>query len=131
MKRQHRKIRRIAAVQQRLHRIAEWQLMQCQAKENELEDRQRRIIERFNDGGALQAALAQVASRNLQAASAERGAVARTRERLAAQARDEARKLKQAQRKVQAAAGHAAREDDKRALETEIERSVARFAGKI
>jgi hypothetical protein len=49
MKARDRKIRRIAAVQARLHRIAEWQLMECQAKEQELQDRERRIIEGFND----------------------------------------------------------------------------------
>ncbi|MGP9813353.1 hypothetical protein ACTZWT_17745 [Rhodopseudomonas sp. NSM] len=126
-----RKIRRIAAVQARLHRIAEWRLMECQAKGNELDDRRRRIIERFNDAGGLDAALAMAADGHLKSIGVEQSAVDRSRERLSVQARDEARKLKQVLRKVRSAAGRAAREDDQRVLEAEIERLVARFAGEI
>ena len=86
MNQRDRKVRRIAAVQARLHRIAEWQLMECQAKEHELHDRQRRIIEGFNDENKLPELVAQAASRNLRAASVEHGVVAKTKERLAARA---------------------------------------------
>ena len=131
MKQRDRKVRRIAAVQARLHRIAEWQLMECQAKENELQDRERRIIEGFNDESKLPASVAQAASRNLRAVSVEHGAIARAKERLAAHARDEARKLKQVLRMVHAAAGRAFREEEKRILEDEIEKTVTRSAGQI
>ena len=124
-------MRRIAAVQARLHRIAEWQLMECQARENELDERQRRIIEGFNDESKLPELVAQTASRNLRAASVEQGVVAKTKERLVAHARDEARKLKQVLRKVHEAAGRAFRDEEKRILEDEIEKSVLRSAGKI
>jgi len=127
MKQRDRKVRRIAAVQARLHRIAEWQLMECQARENALQDRERRIIEGFND--EIPMLVTQVASRSLKAASVEHGAVARAKERLAAHARDEARKLKQALRMVHAAAGRAFREGEKRILEDEIEKTVTRPAG--
>jgi hypothetical protein len=127
MKQRDRKVRRIAAVQARLHRIAEWQLMECQARENALKDRERRIIEGFND--EIPMLVTQVASRSLKAASVEHGAVARAKERLAAHARDEARKLKQALRMVHAAAGRAFREEEKRILEDEIEKTVTRPAG--
>lgn len=129
MKQRDRKVRRIAAVQARLHRIAEWQLMECQARENALKDRERRIIEGFNDEGKMPVLVTQVASRSLKAASVEHGAVARAKERLVAHARDEARKLKQALRMVHAAAGRAFREDEKRILEDEIEKTVTRPAG--
>lgn len=122
-------MRRIADVQARLHRIAEWQLIECQAREAELQDRQRRIIEGFNDEGRLPELVAQTASRSLKAASVEYGIVARAKERLAGHARDEARKLKQAVRMVQAAAGRAFREDEKRILEDEIEKTVRRSTG--
>jgi hypothetical protein len=131
MKAKDRKIRRIAAVQARLHRIAEWQLMECQAKEQQLEERQRRIIEGFNDEAKLLELVAQVASRNLRTASVERGMLAKAKERLTAHARDEARKLKQVLRKVHLAAGRAFRDEEKRMLEDEIEKSVTRSAGKI
>lgn len=131
MKEKDRKVRRIAAVQARLHRIAEWQLMECQAKENELQDRQRRIIEGFNDATKLPELAAQTASRNLRAASVEHGIIAKTKERLAAHARDEARKLKQVLRMVHAAAGRAFREEEKRILEDEIEKTVRRSTGGV
>lgn len=131
MKKIDRKVRRIAAVQARLHRIAEWQLMECQARETELDDRQRRILEGFNSESQLPELLVQTASRNLRAASVEQGVVAKTKERLVAHARDEARKLKQVLRKVHKAAGRAFRDEEKRILEDEIEKSVLRSAGKI
>ena len=123
-----RKVRRIAAVQARLHRIAEWQLVECQAKEHELQDRQRRLIEGFNDETKLPELVALAASRNLRAASVEHGALAKTKERLVAGAQDESRKLKQLLRMVQAAAGRAFREEEKRILEDEIEKTVRRSA---
>jgi hypothetical protein len=131
MKARDRKIRRIADVQARLHRIAEWQLMECQAKEAALEERQRRIIEAFNDEQASPVLSGQSASRSLRAASVEHGVIARTKERLANHARDEGRKLKHAVRMVQAAAGRAFREQEKQVLEDEIEKTVRRPAGKL
>lgn len=131
MKQRDRKIRRIAAVQARLHRIAEWQLMECQAREHELEERQRRIIEGFNDEARLAELAVQTASRSLKAASVEQGVVTKTKERLAAHARDEGRKLKQVLRMVHAAAGRAFREDEKRIMEDEIEKSVRRQTGGV
>jgi hypothetical protein len=131
MKKIDRKVRRIAAVQARLHRIAEWQLMECQARETELDERQRRILEGFNSEAQLPELLAQTANRNLRAASVEQGVVAKTKERLVAHARDEARKLKQVLRKVHKAAGRVFRDEEKRVLEDEIEKSVLRSAGKI
>lgn len=103
--------------------------MECQARENALQDRERRIIEGFNDEGKMPVLVTQVASRSLKAASVEHGVVARAKERLAAHARDEARKLKQALRMVHAAAGRAFREEEKRILEDEIEKTVTRPAG--
>ena len=131
MKGKDRKVRRIAAVQARLHRIAEWQLMECQAKENELDDRQRRIIEGFNDESKLPELVAQTASRNLKAASVEHGVIAKTKERLVARAQEESRKLKHVLRMVHAAAGRAFREEEKRILEDEIEKTVRRSVEEV
>jgi hypothetical protein len=75
--------------------------------------------------------MAQTASRNLRSASVEQGVIAKAKERLVAHARDEARKLKQVLRKVHRAAGRAFRDEEKRILEDEIEKSVIRSAGKI
>lgn len=102
--------------------------MECQAKEQELEDRQRRIIEGFNDESKMPELVAQTASRSLRAASVEHGIVANTKERLSANARDEGRKLKHALRMVYAAAGRAFRAEEKRILEDEIEKTVRRSA---
>jgi hypothetical protein len=129
MKTRDRKIRRIAAVQTRLHRIAEWQLLECEAKERELLDRERRIIEGFNDEDKLPELAAQTASRSLRATSVEHGIIARAKGRLAAHALGEARKLKQALKMAHAAAGRALRRDEKRILEDEIERVAGRSAG--
>lgn len=127
MQKRDRKIRRIAAVQARLHRIAEWNLMECQARETELEDKQRRILESFNDETRLQDLLVQIAGKSLRAASVEQGAVAKVKERLAENAQAEGRKLKHVEHLVQQAAGRAAKEDEKRMLDDEIDKAVRRL----
>lgn len=127
MQKRDRKIRRIAAVQARLHRIAEWNLMECQARETELEDKQRRILEAFNDESKLQDLLVQVAGKSLRAASVEQGTVAKVKERLAENARSEGRKLKHVEHLVHLAAGRAAKEDEKRMLDDEIDKAVQRL----
>lgn len=126
MQKRDRKIRRIAAVQARLHRIAEWHLMECQARETELEEKQRRILEAFNDEGKLPDLMVQTAGRSLRAASMEQGAVAKVKERLADNARTEGRKLKHVEHLVHLAAGRAAKEDEKRMLDDEIDKAVRR-----
>lgn len=126
MQKRDRKIRRIAAVQAWLHRIAEWHLMECQARENELEDKQRRILEAFNDESKLPDLLIQTAGQNLRTASVEQGAVAKVRERLAENARAEGRKLKHVEHLVHLATGRAAKDDEKRMLDDEIDKAVRR-----
>jgi hypothetical protein len=128
MKSRDRKIRRIAAVQAQLHRIAQWQLMECEAKDHELQERQRRIIEDFNEEDRLPEMVAQTASRNLRAASVEQGAIARVKERLTAHALAEARKLKQMLRIAGTAAGRAFRDQEKRVLEDVTETAASRPA---
>ena len=126
MQKRDRKIRRIAAVQARLHRIAEWQLMECQARENQLEEKQRLILEGFNDESKLPDLAVQTASQSLRAASIEQGVVAKTKERLAAHARDEGRKLKHALKMVKSAVGRTVRADEKRVLDDEIDKAARR-----
>ncbi|QND73725.1 hypothetical protein [Tardiphaga robiniae] len=126
MQKRDRKIRRIAAVQARLHRIAEWQLMECQARENQLEEKQRVILEGFNDESKLPDLAVQTASQSLRAASIEQGVVAKAKERLAAHARDEGRKLKHALKMVKSAVGRTVRADEKRVLDDEIDKAVRR-----
>ncbi|MGM4921164.1 hypothetical protein [Tardiphaga sp. 813_E8_N1_3] len=126
MQKRDRKIRRIAAVQARLHRIAEWQLMECQARENQLEEKQRVILEGFNDESKLPDLAVQTASQSLRAANIEQGVVAKTRERLAAHARDEGRKLKHALKMMKSAVGRTVRADEKRVLDDEIDKAVRR-----
>jgi hypothetical protein len=126
MQKRDRKIRRIAAVQARLHRIAEWNLMEYQARENELADKQRRILESFNDESVFPDLMVHTAGKSLRAASVEQGAVAKVRERLAENARTEGRKLKHVEILVDQAAGRAAKEDEKRMLDDEIDKAVRR-----
>lgn len=127
MPKRDRKIRRIAAVQARLHRIAEWQLLECQLRENQLEEKQRRIIEDFNDERKLPDLAVQTASQSLRATSIEQGAVTKAKDRLVAHARDESRKLKHALRMVASAAQRTVRHDEKQVLEDEIEKAVRRM----
>lgn len=131
MKTRDRKIRRIVAVQEQLHRMAEWQLMESQAKERELQDRQRRLIENFNGEGGLSGLVAQAASRSLRIASVEHGVLTKTMERQAALAMDEARKLKHALKMAGAAAGRTLRAQEKRVLEDVIERMAQRSSGTV
>lgn len=100
--------------------------MECQARENELEDKQRRILEAFNDESKLPDLLIQTAGQNLRTASVEQGAVAKVRERLAENARAEGRKLKHVEHLVHLATGRAAKDDEKRMLDDEIDKAVRR-----
>lgn len=126
MQKRDSKIRRIAAVQARLHRIAEWRLMECQARENKLEEKQRIILEGLNDESKFPDLVVQTISQSLRAANIEQGVVTKTKERLAAQARDEGRKLKHAMRMMKSAIGRTVRADEKRVLEDEVDKAVRR-----
>jgi len=128
MKPRDRKIRRIAAVQAKLHRIAEWQLMECLAKEHELQERQRRIIQGFNEESRLPELAAETARRNLRTASVEQGVIAKAKERLTAHALAEARKLKQVLRIARDAAGRAFRDQEKRILDDVTDAAARRPA---
>jgi hypothetical protein len=131
MKSRDRKIRRIAAVQAKLHRLAQWELMECSAKEHELQERQRRIIEGFNDGNGVPPLAAQTAGQNLRTASVEQGVLVKAKERLTSHAMTEARKLKQALRMAGTAARQAFREQERRVLEEVTETAARRSAEKI
>lgn len=126
MKSRERKIRRILAVQTKLHRIAEWNLLEVQAREHQIEQRQQRIIEGFNEESPLPDRMLQTAGRNLKAASVELGGVAKKKERLAQHALAEGRKLKQLLRMARTAAGRVFREEEKRMLEDATDAAAAR-----
>jgi hypothetical protein len=126
MQKRDRKIRRIAAIQARLHRIAEWRLTECRARESELEDKQRRILDAFNDESKLPDLMVQMAGQSLRAVSVEQGAVAKVRERLADSALTEGRKLKHVEHLVHLATARAGKEDEKRMLDDEIDKAVRR-----
>jgi hypothetical protein len=130
MKSRERKIRRIAAVQAKMHRLAQWELMECSAKEHEVQERQRRIIESFNDGNGVPPLAAQTAGQNLRTASVEQGVIAKAKERIASQAMTEARKLKQVLRMAGTAARRAFREQERRVLEEITETAAKRPAEK-
>jgi hypothetical protein len=104
--------------------------VQCSAKEHAVEERQRRIIEGFNDGNGVPPLAAQTAGQNLRAASVERGVLAKAKERLTSQATTEARKLKQVLRMASTAARQAFREQERRVLEDVTETAAKRPPGK-
>jgi hypothetical protein len=130
MKSRDRKIRRIAAVQAKMHRLAQWELTECHAKEHELQERQRRIIEGFNDGNGVPPLAAHTAGQNLRIASVEQGVLAKAKERLASHAMTEARKLKQVLRMAGTAARRAFRDQEQRVLEEITETAAKRSAEK-
>jgi hypothetical protein len=130
MKSRERKIRRIAAVQAKMHRLAQWELMECSAKEHEVQERQRWIIESFNDGNGVPPLAAQTAGLNLRTASVEQGVIAKAKERIASHAMTEARKLKQVLRMAGTAARRAFREQERRVLEEVTEAAAKRSAEK-
>lgn len=109
--------------------MAEWQLMESQAKERELQDRQLRLIESFNGDGKLAELVAQVSARSLRVAGVEHGVLAKTMEQQAALALDEARKLKHALKMANAAAGRRLRAQERRVLEDVIERMATHSSG--
>lgn len=114
-----------------MHRLAQWELIECQAKEHELQERQRRIIEGFNDGNGVTPLAAQNAGQNLRTASVEQGAVAKAKERITSHAMTEARKLKQVLRMAETVARQVFREREQRVLEEVTEAAAKRPAEKM
>lgn len=114
-----------------MHRLAEWELMECRAKEHELQERQRRIIEGFNDANGVPSLAAQNAGQNLRTASVEQGVLAKAKERLASHAMTEARKLKQVLRVAGTVARQAFRERERRVLEEVTEAAAKRPADRM
>ncbi|MGX9424000.1 MULTISPECIES: hypothetical protein [Bradyrhizobium] len=131
MKSRDRKIRRIAAVQAKMHRLAQWELIECQAKEQELQERQRRIIEGFNEAIGVTPLAAQNAGQNLRTASVEQGVVAKAKERITSHAMTEARKLKQVLRMAETVARQAFRQREQRVLEEVTETAAKRPAERM
>ncbi|WP_244443214.1 hypothetical protein [Bradyrhizobium sp. Ai1a-2] len=114
-----------------MHRLAQWELMECNAKEHELQERQRRIIEGFNDANGVPPLAAQTAGQNLRTASVEQGVLAKAKERIASHAMSEARKLKQVLRMAGTAAQQAFREREQRVLEEITEAAAKRPSGRM
>jgi hypothetical protein len=111
-----------------MHRLAQWELMDYRVKEHELQERQRRIIEGFNETNGVPPLAAQTASQNLRTVSVEQGVLARAKERVASHAMTEARKLKQVLRMAGTIAREAFRERERRVLEDVTETAAKRQA---
>lgn len=111
------KMARIAAIQQQLHRLAEWDLMELRRREQDLEAQQHHLIEVLNDREGPLGRFVEATSRRLGAASSASSIVVKEKAKQADIVVAASRRLKQVQRMASAAAQLEFQQQDKRTLE--------------
>ncbi len=117
-----RKVHRILALQQQLHRIEEWKLMELRRRLEELEASRRDLIRALNEDDALQGLFIDALARRLRSLSEEASRVGQEQDaQMARLIEHTARKLC-AERLAEAVDRHVARAGDKRQLVDVIER---------
>lgn len=120
MKSRAEKIARVVAVQRQLHRLAEWQLMQLQRRENELHDEERHLIGSLNDDEPPRGMFARTIVKRLNAIGRETGVVGKARQTQSDVLLAESRKLKHVEKKNDIAAAAEERDGEKRRLEEAV-----------
>jgi hypothetical protein len=130
MDRRLAKISRIVAVQKQMHRLAEWQLIDLQRQEAELQERARLLIESLNGDTPLHGLFVESTAKRLRRVGMASGAVAKARETQTERVVGERRKLRHVERIEEATALEAEREAEKSRLEQIIENASGRANGK-
>jgi hypothetical protein len=117
-----RKVHRILAVQQQLHRIEQWRLADLRARLEQLAADQRDLIGALNEDDALQGLFIDSMARRLQSLSEEASNTGQQQEIQAARLLDQAGRLICAERLAETADLQELRAEEKKGLSEAIER---------
>jgi hypothetical protein len=124
MSTREQRTRRVLALQEQLHRVAHWKLLDLQRRAAELASQRRELIAALNDSDALQGLFLDATARRLMSIAREADEVGREERLQIARVREHAVRVACAERLSEAVAGQAARADEKRALREVIDRLV-------
>ncbi|HZC80015.1 MAG TPA: hypothetical protein VE258_19825 [Ktedonobacterales bacterium] len=124
MSTREQRTRRVLALQEQLHRVAHWKLLDLRRRVAELDSQRRELIAALNDSDALQGLFLDATARRLMSIAREADEVGREERLQIARVREHAVRLACAERLSEAVAGQAARADEKRALREVIDRLV-------
>jgi hypothetical protein len=122
MSAQARKIHRILAVQQQLHRIEEWKLADLQRALEQLAASERGVIGALNEDDALQGLFIDAMARRLRSLAEEASRVGQQRDAQVARLLEHAARKICAERLAEAVDRHVVRATDKKELLDTIER---------
>jgi len=95
-----RKVKRILKVQEQLHKMAEWKLVQLQRQVTELRDAQTGLIETLNKDDALHGLFVESAAKRIQALAAQENQVEQLREVQSKVVMDKAMQVKRTERMI-------------------------------
>jgi hypothetical protein len=116
--------RRVLALQEQLHRVEHWKLLDLQRRIAELDSQRRELIAALNDSDALQGLFLDATARRLMSIAREADEVGREERQQIARVGEHAVRVACAERLSEAVAGQAARADEKQALREVIDRLV-------
>jgi uncharacterized coiled-coil protein SlyX len=117
-----RKVHRILAVQQQLHRIEQWRLADLRGRLEQLAAAQEDLIAALNEDDALQGLFIDSMARRLQSLSEEASTTGKEKDAQSARLLDQAGRLVCAERLVEAADVTELRSNEKKDLFETIER---------
>jgi hypothetical protein len=116
--------RRVLALQEQLHRVEHWKLLDLQRRVAELDLQRRELIAALNDSDALQGLFLDATARRLMSIAREADEVGREERLQIARVGEHAVRVACAERLSEAVAGQTARAEEKQALREVIDRLV-------
>jgi hypothetical protein len=116
--------RRVLALQEQLHRVEHWKLLDLQRRVAELDTQRRELIAALNDSDALQGLFLDATARRLMSIAREADEIGREERLQIARVGEHAVRVACAERLSEAVAGQAARAEEKQALREVIDRLV-------
>jgi hypothetical protein len=114
--------RRVLALQEQLHRVERWKLLDLQRRVAELDAQRRELIAALNDSDALQGLFLDATARRLMKIAQEAGEVGREEQLQIARVGEHAMRVACAERLSEAVVKQAARAGEKQALREVIDR---------
>jgi len=115
---------RMLALQEQLHRVERWKLLNLQRRGAELDALRRELIAALNDSDALQGLFLDATARRLTSIAQEADAVGREEQMQAVRVGEHAARVACAERLAETVDRQAARESEKQALLDVIDRLV-------
>jgi hypothetical protein len=124
MSRRAERTHRVLALQEQLHRIERWKLLDLQRRAAELDSLRTELIAALNDSDALQGLFLDATARRLKSIAKEADEVGRQEQLQAVRVGEHAMRLACAERLSEAVDKQDARADEKQALAEVIDRLV-------